>query len=123
MLKSAANVEKKMEAIAKAKYLRSSTNRLRQVADMIRGQSVESALGVLYGLRMRKKAAVLMDKVLKSAVANFQVKEPNTRGKALTVKTVTVDAGPLVKRIRPRAQGRAFRIEKKLSHVTVVVSD
>jgi large subunit ribosomal protein L22 len=116
-------VEKKMDAIAKAKYLRSSTNRLRQVADMIRGQSVESALGVLYGLRMRKKAAVLMDKVLKSAVANFQVKEPNTRGKALTVKTVTVDAGPLVKRIRPRAQGRAFRIEKKLSHVTVVVSD
>jgi large subunit ribosomal protein L22 len=122
-LRARGNVEKKMEAIAKAKYLRSSTNRLRQVADMIRGQSVESALGVLYGLRMRKKAAVLMDKVLKSAVANFQVKEPNTRGKALTVKTVTVDAGPLVKRIRPRAQGRAFRIEKKLSHVTVVVSD
>jgi large subunit ribosomal protein L22 len=113
-----------MEATAKAKYLRSSTNRMRQVADLIRGQSVEAASAILFGLGPRKKSARMVEKVLKSAVANWQVKqEGGVRGKVLTVKSVTVDAGPLVKRIRPRAQGRAFRIEKKLSHLTVVVSD
>jgi large subunit ribosomal protein L22 len=113
-----------MEATAKAKYLRSSTNRMRQVADLIRGKSVEAASAILFGLGPRKKAARMVEKVLKSAVSNWQVKqEGGTRGKSLTVKAVAVDAGPLVKRIRPRAQGRAFRIEKKLSHLTVVVSD
>ncbi len=113
-----------MEATAKAKYLRSSTNRMRQVADLVRGKSVESASAILFGLGPRKKSARMVEKVLKSAVANWQVKNEGAgRGKQLTVKSVTVDAGPLVKRIRPRAQGRAFRIEKKLSHLTVVVSD
>jgi large subunit ribosomal protein L22 len=113
-----------MEATAKAKYLRSSTNRMRQVADLVRGKSVESASAILFGLGPRKKSARMVEKVLKSAVSNWQVKnEGEARGKVLLVKSVTVDAGPLVKRIRPRAQGRAFRIEKKLSHLTVVVSD
>ncbi|HAO98942.1 MAG TPA: 50S ribosomal protein L22 [Fibrobacteres bacterium] len=113
-----------MEATAKAKYLRSSTNRMRQVADMIRGKSVETASAILFGLGPRKKSARMVEKVLKSALANWQVKQGSgTRGGNLRVKSVTVDAGPLVKRIRPRAQGRAFRIEKKLSHLTVVVSD
>ena len=113
-----------MEATAKAKYLRSSTNRMRLVADLIRGKSVDAASAILFGLGPRKKSARMVEKVLKSAVANWQVKqEGGVRGKALTIKSVTVDAGPLVKRIRPRAQGRAFRIEKKLSHLTVVVSD
>jgi large subunit ribosomal protein L22 len=113
-----------MEAVAKAKYLKSSTNRMRQVADLIRGRSVETASAILFGLGPQKKAARMVQDVLKSAVANWQVKqEGGTRGKVLTVKTVMVDAGPLIKRIRPRAQGRAFRIQKKLSHLTVVVSD
>ncbi len=113
-----------MEATAKAKYLRSSTNRMRQVADLVRGKSVEAASAILFGLGPRKKSARMVEKVLKSAVANWQVKNEGAgRGKQLVVKSVTVDAGPLVKRIRPRAQGRAFRIEKKLSHLTVVVSD
>jgi large subunit ribosomal protein L22 len=114
-----------MEAIAKGMYLRSSTNRMRQVADMVRGKPVEAALGILYGLKLKKKSAGMVDKVLKSAVANFQVKSDaaGSKPKNLTVKTITVDAGPLMKRIRAHAQGRAFRIEKKLSHLTVVVSD
>jgi large subunit ribosomal protein L22 len=113
-----------MEAVAKAKYLKSSTNRMRQVADLIRGRSVETASAILFGLGPQKKSARMVQDVLKSAIANWQVKqEGGTRGKVLTVKSVMVDAGPLIKRIRPRAQGRAFRIQKKLSHLTVVVSD
>ena len=113
-----------MEAVAIGKYLKSSTNRMRQVADLIRGRSVESASSILFGLGPQKKSARMVQDVLKSAVANWQVKqEGGTRGKTLTVKSVMVDAGPLIKRIRPRAQGRAFRIQKKLSHLTVVVSD
>jgi len=115
-----------MEAIAKGKYLRSSSLRLRQVADLVRGKPVESALGILYGLSLKKKSSVMLEKVLKSAVANYQVKADVAgagKAKNLVVKTVTVDAGPLMKRIRAHAQGRAFRIEKKLSHLTIVVSD
>lgn len=113
-----------MEAMAKAKYLRSSTNRMRQVADLVRGKTVEAASNILFGLAPQKKAARMVEKVLKSALSNWQVKQGNgTRGGNLKVKSITVDAGPLVKRIRPRAQGRGFRIEKKMSHLTVVVSD
>ena len=112
-----------MEAIAKARYLKSSTNRMRQVADMIRGKSVDSASAILFGLAP-KKAARMVEKVLKAAVANWQVKQAGgARGKTLRVMTATVDAGPLVKRTRAHAQGRAFKIEKKLSHLTLVVSD
>ena len=113
-----------MEAVSKANYLHSSTNRMRQVADLIRGKSVEVASGILFGLGPRKKAARMVEKALKSAVSNWQVKQQGgTRGKTLLVKSVTVDAGPLVKRTRPRAKGTAFKIEKKLSHLTVVGSD
>jgi large subunit ribosomal protein L22 len=115
-----------MEALAKGQYLRSSTLRMRQVADLVRGKPVEAALGLLYGLSLRKKSAKMVEKVLKSAVANYQVKLDTAgagKAKNLVVKTITVDAGPLMKRIRAHAQGRAFRIEKKLSHLTVVVSD
>jgi large subunit ribosomal protein L22 len=114
-----------MESVAKGNYLRSSTNRMRQVADMVRGKPVDSALAILLGLGMKKKSARMVEKVLKSAVANFGVKSEASGNKAknLTVKTITVDAGPLMKRIRAHAQGRANRIEKKMSHLTVVVSD
>ena len=115
-----------MEAIAKGQYLRSSTLRMRQVADLVRGKPVETALGLLYGLTLKKKSAKMVEKVLKSAVANYQVKSDAAgagKAKNLVVKTITADAGPLMKRIRAHAQGRAFRIEKKLSHLTVVVSD
>ncbi len=114
-----------MEAVAKGKYLHTSPNKMRLVARLVRGKPVEAALDILFGLKVTKKSALMVDKVLKSAVANFQVKNENSNVKAknLVVKSITVDAGPLMKRIRARAQGRAFRIQKKLSHLTVVVSD
>ncbi len=112
-----------MEAVAKAKFMRTSPRRIRQVADMVRGQSVDSALAILFGLKSGKKGARIVDKVLKSAVANWQNKEDASRSKSLLVKTIMVDEGPMMKRIRPRAQGRAFRVQKKFSHLTVVVSD
>ena len=114
-----------MQSIASGKNLRTSARKLRQVADEVRGKKVDSVLGYLHGLKKVKKGAMMMDKVLRSAIANLQSKNENqvVKTEGLFVKTVTVDAGPKLKRIRARAQGRAFRIDKKTSHLTVVVSD
>ncbi|HNY32192.1 MAG TPA: 50S ribosomal protein L22 [Fibrobacteria bacterium] len=114
-----------MQALAKSTFVRSSSPKLRIVAKHIRGVDVNQALVTLRALSRRNKGAYLLEKTLSSAVANFQVK--NSEGTAdverLKVKTVMIDEGPLMKRIRPHAQGRAFRILKKMSHITVVVSD
>lgn len=114
-----------MEAVAKSKYLHSSARKLRLVADAVRGQSVEVALARLFAMKKTKKSARLVDKTLKSAVSNCREKNASVSvdTKALMVKRIFVDMGPKIKRIRPRAQGRAYRIERKLSHLTVEVSD
>ncbi len=113
-----------MEAFAKSKYLHSSARKMRQVADLVRGKQVETALEILHGLKTTKKSAGMVDKALKSAVANFQVLAEKNPGRGeLTIKSILVDGGPMMKRIRARAQGRAFRIQKQMSHLTVVVSD
>jgi large subunit ribosomal protein L22 len=112
-----------MQAIARAKHLRTSPNRMRQVADLVRGKSVDAAIAILFGLKKTKKSAGMVDKTLKAAIANFQNNTEAAKGKNLTIQSITVDGGPLMKRIRARAQGRAFRIEKKLSHLTIVISD
>jgi large subunit ribosomal protein L22 len=114
-----------MQALAKAKYVRHGALKLRQVADLIRGKSVDQAFAMLSIMRNERKSAVIIENVLKSAVANFQNSEEGA-GVAvedLEVSLVTVDGGPLVKRIRARAQGRAFRIHKNLSHVTIAVEN
>lgn len=114
-----------MEALAKSTFVRSSSPKLRIVAKHIRGVGVNQALVTLHSLSRRNKGAYLLEKCLKSAVANFQVKDAEGVSDIdrLKVKTVMIDEGPLLKRIRPHAQGRAFRILKKMSHITVVVSD
>jgi len=114
-----------MEALAKAKHVRHGCLKLRQVANLVRGKSVDEAFAILSVLKNTRKGAVIIENVLKSAVANFQNSESGAGVNAedMTVATITVDGGPLMKRIRPRAQGRAFRIHKQLSHVTIVVSD
>jgi large subunit ribosomal protein L22 len=114
-----------MQALAKAKGVRHGALKLRQVADLVRGKSVDEALATLSVLKNTRKGAVIVENVLKSAVANFQNSEKgaNAGTENLKVATITVDGGPLMKRIRARAQGRAFRIHKALSHVTVVVAD
>ena len=90
------------------------------VADQIRGLHVEKALEVL--TYSNKKAAVLVKKVLESAIANAEHNEGADIDE-LTVAKVFVDEGPTMKRIKPRAKGRADRIFKRSSHITVVVAD
>ncbi|OQX35006.1 MAG: 50S ribosomal protein L22 [Candidatus Sedimenticola endophacoides] len=109
-----------MQAIAKHRFARISAQKGRLVADQIRGLPVEKALNVLNF--STKKGADLMKKVLDSAIANAE----NNDGAdidELKVSAVYVDEGPTMKRIRARAKGRAARILKRTSHITVAVSD
>ncbi len=109
-----------MQALAKHKFARSSAQKTRLVADQIRGLSVGKALDIL--TYSPKKAAELVKKVLLSAIANAEHNE-GADIDALKVKTVFVDEGPSMKRIKPRAKGRADRIVKRTSHITVIVAD
>ena len=109
-----------MEAIAKHRYARTSAQKARLVADQVRGLSVDKALNIL--TFSPKKAAVLVKKVLESAIANAEHNE-GADIDVLRVATIMVDEGPSMKRIRPRAKGRADRILKRTAHITVVVSD
>ena len=109
-----------MEAIAKHNFARISPQKARLVADQIRGKSVDQALEIL--TFSNKKAAVLVKKVLNSAIANAEHNEGADIDE-LFVKTIMVDDGPTMKRIKPRAKGRADRILKRTSHITVVVAD
>ena len=109
-----------MEAIAKHKFARGSAQKARLVADQIRGVHVEKALEILE--YSNKGAAVLVKKVLNSAIANAEHNEGADIDE-LTVAKIYVDEGPTMKRIKTRAKGRADRIFKRSSHITVVVAD
>ena len=109
-----------MQAVAKLRYARISAQKGRLVADQIRGLPVERALDLL--AFNKKKGAALMKKVLDSAIANAENNEGADIDE-LKVSVVMVDEGPTMKRIRARAKGRAARILKRTSHITVAVSD
>ncbi|CUA84513.1 MULTISPECIES: 50S ribosomal protein L22 [Pseudidiomarina] len=109
-----------MEAIAIHKFAKLSAQKGRLVADQIRGLPVAKALDILN--YSPKDAAVLLKKVLESAIANAEHNEGADIDE-LKVAKVMVDEGPTMKRIKPRAKGRADRIFKRTSHITVVVSD
>jgi large subunit ribosomal protein L22 len=109
-----------MQAIAKHKFARGSAQKARLVVDQIRGLGVEKALEILDF--SNKGAAGLVKKVLNSAIANAEHNEGADIDE-LFVKTIMVDDGPTMKRIKPRAKGRADRILKRTSHITVVVAD
>ncbi len=109
-----------MQVVAKHRYARISAQKGRLVADQIRGLPVEEALNVL--IFSNKKGAVLIKKVLDSAIANAENNEGADIDE-LTVKTIYIDEGPTMKRIRARAKGRASRILKRSSHITVAVAD
>jgi large subunit ribosomal protein L22 len=109
-----------MQALAKLRHARISPQKGRLVADQIRGLPVERALNLL--TFSNKKAAAMIKKVLDSAIANAE----NNEGADiddLKVKAICVDEGPRLKRIMPRAKGRADRIVKRTSHITVTVAD
>ena len=111
-----------MEARAVVKGIPMSPRKMRAVANMVRGDSVEHALATL--ALMPKRAARLITKALESAAANA---EDKSGGEVdvddLRVALITVDGGPIIKRWMPRAMGRANRIQHRTSHLTVVVSD
>ena len=109
-----------MEVAAKHRGARLSAQKARLVADQIRGKGVEEALEILEFCT--KKAAHLMKKVLDSAIANAEHND-GLDVDDLHVSTVFVDEGPTMKRIRPRAKGRADRIFKRTCHITVKVAD
>jgi len=111
-----------MEALATSKHVRISARKARLVADLIRGKSVDEALGIL--ALTPKKASPILQKVMMSAAANVRFKNDGERAmdnSSIVIKEVRIDEGPTMKRIRPRAQGRAFRILKRTSHIKVVV--
>lgn len=103
-------------ASATAKYVRVSARKMRLVADMVRGKGVAEARTVL--AFSTKNAAQVVTKVLGSAVANAE-NNHDMSGDELFISTILVNEGPTLKRIRPRAMGRAFRVRKRTCHVTV----
>jgi large subunit ribosomal protein L22 len=107
-----------MEARATVKYVRTSPRKMRRTVDMIRGQHVEEARRML---RLSPLGASRdVDKLLNSAVANAE-QRPGVIADNLVVARAWVDDGPTLRRFRPRAYGRATRVRKRTSHVTVVV--
>ncbi len=109
-----------MEVAAKLSGARLSAQKARLVADQIRGKGVEDALDIL--AFSTKKGAAIVKKVLESAIANAEHNE-GADVDELKVKTIFVDEGVSLKRIKPRAKGRADRITKRTCHITVKVAD
>ena len=109
-----------MEAKATLRYARISPRKVGVVCDLIRGKSVAQATAIL--MNTPKAASELLLKLLKSATANAENNHQMDPEK-LYVSTCYANPGPIIKRIMPRAQGRAYRINKRTSHVTIAVSE
>jgi len=109
-----------MKAHAKAKYVRQSPYKVRRVLDLVRGMPVEDARDVL--TFTNRRAADTIRKVIDSAVANAEHNYALDADE-LFVDEAFADEGPTLKRWRPRARGRATRINKRTSHITIIVSD
>ncbi len=114
---------KKVTAIAKLNDIPTSPRKMRLVADTVRGQEVNRALDLLKF--SKREASVRLEKLLRSAIANWEAKNPD-KSKELDngnviVKTIMVDEGRTLKRIRPCPQGRAGRIRKRSNHVTIIL--
>ncbi|RRQ22481.1 50S ribosomal protein L22 [Thiohalobacter thiocyanaticus] len=109
-----------MQVSAKLRFARISPQKCRLVADQVRGMPVERALQTL--MFSQKKAAGIMRKVLESAIANAEHNEGADIDE-LKISTIMVNEGPTLKRFRARAKGRANRILKQTSHITVTVAD
>ena len=109
-----------MEAIAKLRYARISARKVKIVIDLIRGKQVDEALAIL---RYTPKAASpMVEKLLKSAIANAENNNGLKRDK-LYIKEIYANQGPTAKRVRPAPQGRAYRVRKRTSHVTIVLDE
>ena len=109
-----------MEAKAVEKFIRISPRKLRYVADAIRAKRVDDAVDLL--TFTTKKAALIIRKAVQSAAANA-TENHKMNEDDLVVEKIFINEGPILKRFRPRARGRATRIRKRTSHLTVIVSD
>ena len=112
-----------MQAVAKLRNLSISPRKVRLVANLIRGVSATKALTILK--HTPKKCAIQLEKLLLSAIANWEQKNEGTNLDAvdLTIQAVWVDSAGMLKRLRPAPQGRAHRIRKRSSHITLIVDD
>jgi len=111
---------RKTEYFAKLRNVPSSPRKMRLVVDMVRGQEAFKALGILKF--SNKEAARKVEKLLRSAIANWEEKNGRkAEAGELYVKTIFVDAAPMLKRLRPAPQGRGYRIRKRSNHVTLFV--
>jgi large subunit ribosomal protein L22 len=109
-----------MESVAKLNYARISPRKVKIVIDMIRNKRIPEALAIL---RYTPKAASpIVEKLIKSAVANAE-NNHNMSVDKLYISEIYANQGPTMKRIRPRARGRAYRIRKRTSHITVVLKE
>lgn len=109
-----------MEARAKLSYARISSRKVKIVIDMIRNKPVAEAMGILKNTP--KAASELLIKLLNSAAANAE-NNHNMDKNNLYIAEIYANQGPTLKRVRPRAQGRAFRIRKRTSHITIVLKE
>lgn len=110
-----------MEARATAKYIRVSPQKARLVVDLIRGKNAGQAVNMLRFTKKRVSAEVA--KVLRSAISNAEQKSENVDVDRLVVTRAYVNEGPRMKRIRPAPMGRAYRYQRRMSHITVVVEE
>ena len=120
LIKRERNAQKDTRPSAKLSYARVSVQKACFVLDAIRGKDVETALGIVtYSPRY---ASSLVKKLLESAIANAE-NNNNLSRENLYVEECYANKGPTMKRIKPRAQGRAYRIEKRTSHITIVLNE
>eukprot|EP00386_Alphamonas_edax_P007456 GDKI01024844.1.p1 GENE.GDKI01024844.1~~GDKI01024844.1.p1 ORF type:complete len:120 (-),score=10.86 GDKI01024844.1:26-385(-) len=110
-----------MEAVARLRNVPTSPRKMRLLADLVRGMDVENALNTLKF--SPKHNSVPLEKLLVSAIANWRVKNEGVdiADANLYVKTIFVDGGRMLKRMRPAPQGRAYRVRKRSNHITIIV--
>jgi large subunit ribosomal protein L22 len=112
-----------LEARAIKRYIQGSPRKMRLVADLIRGKSVDNALSILHF--SPKHASRMCETTLRSAVSNLLNAKDGGRLEPhnILIKTITVDGGPVAKRVLPAPMGRAYRVRKRTNHLTIVVSE
>jgi large subunit ribosomal protein L22 len=109
-----------MEARAEARYTRISPQKARLVIDLIRGEQAGKAISILRGTN--KRIAPVVEKVLRSAIANAENRSDNVDVDKLFVSEAYVNEGPRMKRIRPAPMGRAYRYQRRIAHIVVKVT-
>ncbi|MEN6535985.1 MAG: 50S ribosomal protein L22 [Bryobacteraceae bacterium] len=110
-----------MEARAEARYIRISAQKARLVVDLIRGRKAGEALNLLRSTN--KRIAPLVEKVVRSAIANAQNRSTDVDVDKLVIREAYVNEGPRAKRVRPAPMGRAYRIQRRMAHIAVTVAE